>query len=86
MKAIGFIPLMCSFKYNLFSMVHPVLVYCLAHKKSFWREGGEKKERERRRERKRKKEGREERGTGRKEEKKEGTKDSHRAACGILVP
>ena len=47
MKAIGFIPLMCSFKYNLFSMVHPVLVYCLAPKKFFWREGGEKKERER---------------------------------------
>lgn len=47
MKAIGFNPLMCSFKYNLFSMVHPVLVHCLAHKKSFWREGGKKKERER---------------------------------------
>lgn len=44
-------------------MAHPVLVYCLAHKTSFWRERGKKKERERGEER-----GKERRKGGRKEE------------------
>lgn len=78
MKAVGFIPLMCSFKYNLFSMAHPVLVYCLAHKTSLERERKEERKRERRRERK-SVEGRE---GGKREE---GRKEERRKGCGKIV-